>query len=1024
MADKNFNTGRPADDSTLTASPGQASMHLTARTGDRFGRYKILEEIGRGGCGAVFVAEQEEPVRRRVALKVIKLGMDTRQVMARFESERQALALMDHPNIAKVLDADSTDTGRPFFVMELVPGIKITDYCDQHKLSTSGRLKLFIQVCQAVQHAHQKGIIHRDIKPSNILVMLQDGAAVPKVIDFGIAKATENQKLTDKTVYTAFEQFIGTPAYMSPEQADMAGIDIDTRSDIYSLGVLLYELLVGETPFSPEELLGVGLEAMRRVLREKDPSRPSTKLSTMTQPDITAIARHRQSEPPKLIKSLRGDLDWVVMKCLEKDRARRYETANGLAADIHRHLNNEPVLARPPSRLYEFQKSVRRHKFGFAAAATLILVLAVGALVSTSQAVRATRAEREQSRLRQDAVTSRNTESKLRAEAQANEQRAKTEAIKSEQVAKFLKHMLEGVGPSVALGRDTAMLREILNQTAKHVATDLGQQPAAEAELCYTMGNTYYEIGEYQQAEAMHRRALELRRSIFGRTNALVADSVCSLAGTLAVHGYTTDAEAMQREALEMRRSLLGNEHPDVATSLSALANVLWHNRNFDEAEKLYRQALALRERIYLKEHPILAQSMNDLGFLLYLKGAERANLPEVLNESEQLLRGALEMRQHLFGDFHPSVSETTFNLANVLGIEGQLDEAEALLQQVLANSKKLLGDEHPRLIYTLHSLGRMLWVQRKFSEAEPIYKQELAIRRKRDGSNNGAVAIALNSLGIAITQQGRFAEAEPLIREALEIRRRLYGTTNNLPMRSAAGLARALIGQGKPGEAEALLRDELPMMEERFPNDWVTFWARNLIGYSLMLQKRYVEAEPLLRSGYLGMKQKGVIVHGEDGDTTTYAVDLDTARRWVSKFYEQTGWTVRATEWETQLAQERRSDAERYKKAADGGDLKSALALAWMLATDPHSEVRNGREAVRYGEKAASGSKWKDSTILDSLAAAYAESGQFDQAISAEQQAMLLLKDVSASRDYGLRLELYQARKPYRESEGRQGND
>jgi serine/threonine protein kinase len=319
---------------------------VTEKTGDRIGRYKLLQTIGEGGCGVVYMAEQEEPVRRRVAFKVIKLGMDTKQVIARFQAERQALAMVDHPNIAKVLDAGATETGRPYFVMELVRGIKITDYCDQNHLSPRQRLDLFIPVCQAIQHAHQKGIIHRDIKPSNILVTLHDGVPVPKVIDFGIAKATEG-RLTDQTLFTAFEQFLGTPAYMSPEQAELSGLDIDTRSDIYSLGVLLYELLTGKTPFDARELVEAGLDAMRRTIREKEPVRPSTRLSTMLKEELTTTARQRSLEAPKLISLLRGDLDWIVMKCLEKDRTRRYETANGLAMDLLRHLKNEPVLARP-----------------------------------------------------------------------------------------------------------------------------------------------------------------------------------------------------------------------------------------------------------------------------------------------------------------------------------------------------------------------------------------------------------------------------------------------------------------------------------------------------------------------------------------------------------------------------------------------------------------------------------------------------------------------------------------------------
>jgi serine/threonine protein kinase/WD40 repeat protein len=365
------------------------------------GKYKLLEKLGEGGCGVVYMAVQEQPVRRRVAFKIIKLGMDTKQVVARFEAERQALALMDHPHIAKVLDAGATETGRPYFVMELVGGIKITDFCGQNRLETRQRLELFIQVCRAIQHAHQKGIIHRDIKPSNVLVACQDGVAVPKVIDFGIAKATQG-RLTDQTVFTAFEQFIGTPAYMSPEQAQLGRVDVDTRSDIYSLGVLLYELLTGRTPFDTREILAGGLDEMRRTICEKEPVRPSTRL---TQERLRAASSKSEIQNPE--SEIDQDLDWIVMKCLEKDRGRRYETANGLARDIERHLDDEPIVARPPSRLYEFQKTVRRHKFGFAATAAVIVALALGVVASTSQALRSRRAEREQSRLRQEAQAAR-----------------------------------------------------------------------------------------------------------------------------------------------------------------------------------------------------------------------------------------------------------------------------------------------------------------------------------------------------------------------------------------------------------------------------------------------------------------------------------------------------------------------------------------------------------------------------------------------------------------------------------------
>jgi len=400
-----------------------AKLPLTEKPGDRIGRYKLLQQIGEGGCGVVYMAEQEEPVRRRVALKVIKLGMDTKSVVARFEAERQALALMDHPNIARVLDAGATEAGRPYFVLELVRGIKITEFCDENKLPTQDRLRLYIQVCLAIQHAHQKGIIHRDIKPSNILVTINDGVPVPKVIDFGIAKATAG-RLTEHTLFTAFEQFIGTPAYVSPEQAVMTSLDVDTRSDIYSLGVLLYELLTGRTPFDAKELLATGLDEMRRTIRECDPPNPSTRLSRLVEAELTTTAQRRQTDAPKLIQLVRGDLDWIVMKCLEKDRTRRYETANGLAMDVQRHLNNEPVTARPPSNLYRLHKLVQRNRLAFAASATVAMTILLALAFLLVSNVRTTRERNQKEIALQEKAAALDA-------ANASEQRAKEELFAS-----------------------------------------------------------------------------------------------------------------------------------------------------------------------------------------------------------------------------------------------------------------------------------------------------------------------------------------------------------------------------------------------------------------------------------------------------------------------------------------------------------------------------------------------------------------------------------------------------------------
>jgi serine/threonine protein kinase len=839
MPDELFDARQPAaaaDQSTLTAAPGLAQTHLTARPGDKFGRYKILEEIGQGGCGVVFIAEQEEPVRRRVALKVIKLGMDTRQVMARFEAERQALAMMDHPNIARVLDAGATDAGRPFFAMELVRGVKITDYCDQNKLTTKDRLELFIQVCQAVQHAHQKGIIHRDLKPSNILVTLQDGVPVPKVIDFGIAKATANQKLTDKTIYTALEQFIGTPAYMSPEQAEVSGLDIDTRSDIYSLGVLLYELLIGETPFSSEELLSVGLEAMRRTLREKEPTRPSTKLSTMMDADVTAIAQHRQSDPPRLIKLVRGDLDWIVMKCLEKDRTRRYETANGLAVDIQRHLSNEAVTARPQSRLYQLQKVVRRNRAVFTAAAAFASLLIVGILVSTSEALRATRAEREQSRLRQD--------------AQTNEQKAKTEAVKSEQVAQFLKDMLNGVGPSVAQGSDTKLLSEILSKTAERVGRDLTNQPQVEIELRGTMGRVYNALSEYGEAEKMLSAAIRRCRTLSpgneaqlaallddlgmvlwregkeaGATNSITEAVALSRSSTdeqgrralaLRLNSLATvtsdyslpTAETALREALDIQQKLLDKNDPATLTTMVNLAFLLDRQQKRAEAEPMLRKAVAAERTLPADQTPMLATALNLLG----LFQINRDNV-----EADDLLRQALQIRRKLYPKDHADLAQSLSNLARVLKAKEDLEGAEKYLGEAVAMQRRLFPNGSREVARNQLDLGLLQQAEGKLTEAEASFRAASAVRRTVFGETNLATAVALEDLGSVLEAEQKLAEAEVVYRESIAIKRQLK-------LRGVAGidtaavrLAEQLLRRGRKSEAIALCDEELTAMDAAY---------------------------------------------------------------------------------------------------------------------------------------------------------------------------------------------------------------
>jgi serine/threonine protein kinase/tetratricopeptide (TPR) repeat protein len=726
------------------------------KVGAVIGRYKLLEQIGEGGCGVVYMAEQQEPVRRRVALKVIKLGMDTKQVVARFEAERQALALMDHPNIAKVLDAGATDTGRPYFVMELVRGIRITEFCDQKKLSTQERLELFISVCRAIQHAHQKGIIHRDLKPSNVLVTTVDGAPVPKVIDFGIAKATSNQPLTDKTLFTAFAQFIGTPAYMSPEQAEMSGVDIDTRSDIYSLGIVLYELLTGKTPFDAKALLRGSIDEIRSTIREQEPPKPSTRLHALSQADLTTTAEARHLDGHKLIQIVKGDLDWIVMKCLEKERSRRYETVNGLAADVLHHLNTEPVVARPPSRWYEFQKTVRRHKLAFAATAAIIVVLAAGVVTSTWQAVRATRAEREQNRLRGEAVAARNNEAKLRTEAETNAKKAQTEALKSAQVARFLKEMLMGAESSVALGRDTRLLREILDKTAARIGKDLANQPEVQAELCVTLGYTYFELGEWAKSEAMQRKALGIFRKLLGNENRKVAITMNDVAINLCQERKWTEAESMYREALAIYSKISGAESLDVTWPLNNLGNVLGDAGRPAEAEPLHREALRIRRKLLGNDTNLVALVLYDLGRTLKRSG--KATEAEVsFRESLSIYRKQGETNRYFVNAFN--------GLADLLREQGNVTEAEGLYREALAMQRKLWGDEHPHVAQSLHTLADVLRQGGKLNQAEALYREALAIRRKTQSSEHPRVAAEIKALAEVLDAQGKSAEANALKR-------------------------------------------------------------------------------------------------------------------------------------------------------------------------------------------------------------------------------------------------------------------
>jgi serine/threonine protein kinase len=855
---------------------GRAKIAAGEKPGDRVDRYKLLEEIGEGGCGVVFVAEQEAPVHRRVALKVVKPGMDTKSVIARFEAERQALALMDHPNIAHVFDAGATGSGRPYFVMELVDGVKITDYCDQRSLGLEERLKLFVQVCDAIQHAHQKGIIHRDIKPSNILVTTgADGKPAPKVIDFGISKATTGQQLTDKTLFTAGEMLLGTPAYMSPEQAALAHTEVDTRTDIYSLGVLLYELLTGTTPFDAHELLKAGLDEVRRVIRDDEPVRPSTRLSTMTVKDTAEVSQHRQAEPRALIREVRGDLDWIVMMALEKDRARRYKTANGLALDIQRFLADEPVSARPPSNFYKLQKTMLRNKLLFSGIGVIALLLVVGLIIVSAALAKERRSRRD----------------------------AETASFKSQQVTRFLEEMLQGVAPSAALGQDTKMLRGILERTSASIG-EMTNQPAVQAELQNLIGTLYRGIGNKSRAEEMLRSALALRRKLFGSEDPRVAESLNDLGLDLQAESKASEAERVLAEALAIRQRRFGRMNGATATSLNDLSAVYRDERRLAEAEALAREALGIRRRLFGETNLDVADSLRNLSIILgtqgkwaeseatarkvlamqrELRGPEDPWVASTLNdvawaasgqgkleEAETLLRQALAIRRKVLPEEHPDVAKSLQLVGDSMRKRGNLNEAYSVLSVALSIQDKLLGEDDPVSIDTLHTLGLTLGAEGNWSEAETMHRKVLTLWRKREGNENEHTLNAMSDLGLALENEHKWPEAETLGREALQLSRKLLGAEDPHTLYIMHRLGLTFQEEGKWADAESVHRQALALWRKRSGNEDVqTLYAMRNLAATLEGEGKWSEAEAVHHEALDLWRTKA----GADDPQTLYAL-------------------------------------------------------------------------------------------------------------------------------------------------------
>jgi serine/threonine protein kinase/tetratricopeptide (TPR) repeat protein len=719
--------------------------------GTVIGAYTLVEQIGEGGFGVVFMAEQTQPVRRQVALKVLKPGMDTRQVVGRFEAERQALAIMDHAHIAKVLDGGAAPSGRPYFVMDLVKGVPITEYCDQNHLTPRQRLELFIPVCQAVQHAHQKGIIHRDLKPSNVLVTAHDTTPVPKVIDFGIAKAL-GQELTDKTVITGFAQMLGTPMYMSPEQAGQGGLDIDTRSDIYSLGVLLYELLTGTTPFDTERFKQAAYEELRRIIREEDPPKPSTRLSD-SKDTLPSISAQRQTEPAKLTKLVRGELDWIVMKALDKDRNRRYQTANDFALDVQRYLADEPVQACPPSSWYRLRKFARRYKKAMATV-TAFLVLLVAATATSIG-------------LASWALKERDYAEEQKQVAQTNEKEAKERADEIRAVLEFVEHQVfaasRPLGQEGGLGRDVT-LRQAIEAALVYVEESFRDQPLIEARLRATIGLSFVYLGDGKAAETQFERAREIRAAKLGPDHRDTLSAMNNLGSAYGAQGRHRERLALHKETLELRKAKLGPDHPDTLKSMGNVATALGALGHRDDALRLHEETFRLMKIRLGPDHAETLRAMHNLA--QSYRGAGRN--AEALELAEETLR----RRKAMYGPKHPNTLLTRRIVGRIYAALGRHTDALGFRKETLRLQIEQLGPDHPQTLFSMEDLAASCYALGRHEEALKLREETLPLMKAKFGAGSIAILSLMNALAQSYDALGRAEEAAKVREEMRQARK------------------------------------------------------------------------------------------------------------------------------------------------------------------------------------------------------------------------------------------------------------